>query len=316
MKEPRDWTEEYILNNLPVGEFDWLEIKGSQVVKPEAKQVDRELLSKAISAFANSGGGSLVLGLKQSGNLWEVDSGGILAKIGNTTTREWLEDVIPHLVELPLQTFNVYEPRKSSVQSKIDPDKAIFVIEIGDSAVAPHQATDLRYYGRIGGKSKPLGHRFVLDILGRRQNSKIDLEFVINYYPEHKKDRYSVRVKAKNTGHVLAHYVNCIVYIPLNLVPVSCRSDSDKIVKKEDDVNYYVLRFKNISASNTSDQFFPILPGNFHEWEFDLVEDFHSERAFFEGHELIYWEIYADNAPVVSDSFVIRKLEPIWKRGQ
>ena len=62
--------------------------------------------AKEISAFANSGGGQLVLGLANPAggtNNWMVDDGGISKSVkGKISTREWLEDVIPNLVEFPL----------------------------------------------------------------------------------------------------------------------------------------------------------------------------------------------------------------------
>src|SRR3990172_3055604 len=103
MREIKDWDEDYILSSLPIGEFDWFEAKGSKVIKPDTKEFDKALLSKAISAFANGGGGILVLGIKQFGKDWQVDEEGILTQVGRTSTKEWLEDVIPHLVDLPLR---------------------------------------------------------------------------------------------------------------------------------------------------------------------------------------------------------------------
>jgi len=43
-------------------------------------------------------------------NNWMVDDGGISKSVkGKISTREWLEDVIPNLVEFPLIEFNVYQ---------------------------------------------------------------------------------------------------------------------------------------------------------------------------------------------------------------
>jgi hypothetical protein len=216
MKEPRDWDEEYILTNLPVGEFDWFEAKGSMVVKPESKYIDRDLLSKAISAFANSGGGTLVLGLKLSGNNWIIDNGGIVKSLGKTSTREWLEDIIPTLVEVSLKDFNVYEPSRRVESSQLALDKAIFVIQVHDSFFAPHQASDRRYYGRVAGKSRPLGHRFVMDILGRRKDPIIDLEF---FYAFDKSLKINfLEILMHNHGRVYANYVNTFVSIPESMI--------------------------------------------------------------------------------------------------
>ncbi len=66
MKDPRDWNEEYLFA-LPIGEFDWLEVKGRRSLDTTCAGVNendvRQTLSKAVSALANTGGGVLVFGL-------------------------------------------------------------------------------------------------------------------------------------------------------------------------------------------------------------------------------------------------------------
>jgi len=102
MREPKDWDEEYLLN-LPIGEFDWLEAKGRRGLDLTLSSVDendvKSTMSKAISAFANSGGGTLVFGLANPNKQWQVDDGGIDLAIKKPNTREWLEDIIPTLVD-------------------------------------------------------------------------------------------------------------------------------------------------------------------------------------------------------------------------
>jgi len=77
----------------------------------------RENLSKAISAFANSGGGNLVFGLSDPRQKWQVDDGGIDLFVKSISTREWLEDIIPNSVDAPLRSFNVYSIQRTNVNS-------------------------------------------------------------------------------------------------------------------------------------------------------------------------------------------------------
>lgn len=122
MKDPRKWDENYLIN-LPIGEFDWLEVKGRRGLDLTISKVNetnvRENLSKAISAFANSGGGIIIFGLCNPHINWQVDDGGINLKVKTPSTREWLEDIIPTLVDLPLNCFNVYVIQKSGSNSQI-----------------------------------------------------------------------------------------------------------------------------------------------------------------------------------------------------
>jgi len=67
MRDPRELDESDLLR-LPVGEFDWLEIKGRKTLEADGAAVGgdrlRNVLSPAISALANTGGGILVIGLQ------------------------------------------------------------------------------------------------------------------------------------------------------------------------------------------------------------------------------------------------------------
>jgi predicted HTH transcriptional regulator len=183
MKPVHEWNEDYILS-LPLGEFDWLEVKGRQGLDLTAARVEeskvRQNLSVALSACANSGGGTLIFGLKDPKSergKWEVDDGGVSVSIGNDT-REWLETIIPHLVDYPLAGFNVYVILPQTPTSQIQEGRGLFVIEIPDSPHAPHQAQDKQYYVRVGGRSRSASHRLVMDMMGRRQHPQLELDCV------------------------------------------------------------------------------------------------------------------------------------------
>jgi len=342
MREPKDWDEEYLLN-LPIGEFDWLEVKGRRGLDLTLSSVDekdvKSNLSKAISAFANSGGGNLVFGLVNPNNIWQVDDGGVDITIKKPSTREWLEDIVPTLVDFPLSSFNVYAIQRKGGSSQITEGRAIFVIEIPDSEQAPHQATDNRYYVRVGGKSKPIGHRLIMDIFGRRSYPKIRLEFMAkstDYYeyspsmlPEifpreekPKKRKWELNVRAVNSGKVFAQYVNCFVHIPAPLVPTD---DLELFYTSADDfeeidgVKYVewskrntrrdVLKAEPLGVNQYGSSWFdPILPGLSFEWDWNIFKGFDKEKH---GDLKIFWEAYADNAPPQSGHIFVKDIELI-----
>jgi len=216
MTGPATWDEAYLLSSLPAEEADWLEVKGSGVFDPSKNDVDRGLLSKAICALANSGGGILVLGLRKGENGWIVDNGGISIEFRKPSTREWLEDVIPTLADLPIHSFNVYAITGGQPSSQIQSRKAVFALEIRDSELAPHQALDNKYYARVGGKSRPIGHRLVMDILGRRREPAMDVKMHFAYMPT--PSMYALRIVTENVGRVYAKYVSIFVFVPKHLV--------------------------------------------------------------------------------------------------
>src|SRR5882672_9914944 len=90
------WKEEDVVA-LPPGEHDYFDRKSGRIF---ADPDFRKDFAKALSAFANSGGGHLVMGVANDGTF-----DGCEPVRGRTSTREWLEQIIPELVAEPLTKF-------------------------------------------------------------------------------------------------------------------------------------------------------------------------------------------------------------------
>lgn len=344
MKNVREWDETYLLN-LPSGEFDWIEYKEARKLDFSLPGINRDVvlreLSKQISAFANSGGGTIVFGIEnpKTGKPLKVDSeGGVSLNLGNGT-REWLEDIIPTLVDFPLSKINVYElTAGDNESSQIAAGKGVFIIEIPSSEQAPHQALDNLYYARVGGKSKPINHRFVMDIIGRAKHPKLNMEITLLLAEESERAKYSgsddieISCYCRNNGAIYANFVNGWLYIPSKLISGGRREAVIDGVKYRrfyfenvhKDMVGWRDTYKNVNLGERSmpitgsepmyiTRFDPVLPGlRFHvateELQFRTFEDI---ERFSE--ERIIWEIYADNAPKETGSFTIKEL--IHQRG-
>jgi hypothetical protein len=162
----RDRWSESDLDALPAGEHDYFERKSGRLFDEEDNL--RAALAKALSAFANSGGGHLILGVDDAGA-----PDGVPSAKGRTSIRDWLEQTIPHLVEYPLVDFRVHRV-EASVPSRIPINRELIVIDVGNSALAPHQCivngkgvSKYAYYHRRGGRSEPAPH-FYLELLRQR----------------------------------------------------------------------------------------------------------------------------------------------------
>ena len=92
---------------LPAGEHDYFDRKSGALLTSPTFQED---LAKALSAFSNSGGGHLLLGVRDDGTFDGVPS----PFRGRTPTREWLEQIVPNLLSYPLEDFRVHEVEPSS----------------------------------------------------------------------------------------------------------------------------------------------------------------------------------------------------------
>jgi Putative DNA-binding domain len=168
------WTEEEVFS-LPAGEHDYFERKSGQLFDdPTDRNNLYDVLAKAACAFANSGGGHLILGIKDDGNLDGVPS--VLS--GRTPTRAWLEQKLPNLLDYSLGDFRVHTV-VASAQSAIPPDRKILVIDIGDSALAPHQSRrHLQYFYRSAGRSIPAPHFYLELLRGRLTNAALDFKLL------------------------------------------------------------------------------------------------------------------------------------------
>lgn len=175
MKDERNnWTEDYI-ESLPQ-EDNRLERKGSRIDGWSDDKL-REELAKQLSAFANTGGGSLILGAHDQTGI--IDGGLSLIHKGKQSTKDWLEDIIPHCVEPEIIGCRVVELQRSSAFSHIDTDRVVLVVEIPDSERAPHQSVcDRRYYVRLGSKSLPASHRLIEDIRNRSVHPRVTVESI------------------------------------------------------------------------------------------------------------------------------------------
>jgi hypothetical protein len=175
-------------------------------------------LSKQASAFANGSGGLLFVGIDDAG---QIDGGVPTALKGGT--RAWLEDLIAACVDPPLPRCNVFEvsPRTDS-NSLIKDGHGVYVIEISASPDAPHQAKDHRYYLRIAGKSRPMGHVHVQDVLRRTFHPKIELARFGPYGqmqtdksdPRGPRAFIQFRLFVSNRGRTLARHVGLDAIVP------------------------------------------------------------------------------------------------------
>jgi len=163
---------------LPAGEHDYFERKAGQLLASPERF--RGALAKATSALANSGGGSLLLGVEDTG---AID--GMPPRHGNTGTREWIEQLLPNLVAHPLTEFRVHEVEVAKSGSAIPLGTVVIVADVGDSPAAPHQcnygggdAQKYVYYMRQGGHSVPAPHHYVELVRQRLTAPLLRAEFV------------------------------------------------------------------------------------------------------------------------------------------
>lgn len=198
------WTEADVLG-LATEEPDTFDRKSGMLLNGD-KNAFYDALAKAASAFANSGGGLLVLGVEDDGSFTGLDP-----MVGRTSMKDWIEQKLPGLLSYPLSLFRVHTVLPSN-PSAIPAGKVLVVVDIGDSPAAPHQSgRDRKYYYRAAGRSEPAQH-FYLELLRQRLTNP-SLTFEADSITPTHVDRHNgqillevkVRFRIVNTGRVAAY---------------------------------------------------------------------------------------------------------------
>jgi hypothetical protein len=166
--------ETFDLMQLPAVEDDYFEFKSS--LTPTDKLKDK--LCKAVSGFANSGGGVFAAGIDSSGN---ADNGFPL-KIERQDLRDWFDQIISRVEPLP--SYEIKLIQNPSGRGEIKENSAVVLVVIHESHFAPHMAPDNRYYIRAGAHTVTAKHFIIEAIWAKRHFSKPRLTHLFRLKPE------------------------------------------------------------------------------------------------------------------------------------
>lgn len=293
LNESQDITS--LLSMFPPGEHSWYEVKCNQEIDISLDNFNKDWqndLSKVLSALANSGGGYLLLGVIENQEGICLDQLGINRKIKGNGTKKWFEDILRTMTEPFIQHLDVYEFSNYN-GSKLD-KTALYIIEINDSPIAPHQAKDKKYYIRTGSSSLPASHQIVMDILGRKKEPEIIPLFSLDITK--KPDVIVFNIVLQNSGSVMAQIVSGFLHIPSFLIPKE-KLNTDSTFHKNN-----VLVFETfISNIDVIGQYpTPILRGMCMYKTIDLRKDVWQLKPRVFLREKFYWQLAADNAPLRS----------------
>jgi hypothetical protein len=162
MRPVNQWDQEYLeeLVREKLKESQSLEYKDSRALGRDSAQTAE--LCKDVSAFANSGGGIVVYGIREEENEpKEVDEGADGTKI----TKEWIENILTTGI---LQKIEDLEIKPIDLLDK-GTGRVAFVIRVGEATTrAPHQnVSDRKYYRRYNFKSEAMLDYEIRDAMRR-----------------------------------------------------------------------------------------------------------------------------------------------------
>lgn len=169
-QEPWLWTEDDLLELITLAVQENLELDYKRCDALQKIDSKKNEISKDVSAFANSAGGTIVYGVKEVGHLpQEIDTGLDPAEI----TREWLEQVINSRIQRRIDGVRVNQV----LLTRTAPGRVAYVVHVPQSNHAPHQAWDKRFYKRFNFESVPMEEYEVRDVANRSTSPDLQVQF-------------------------------------------------------------------------------------------------------------------------------------------
>jgi hypothetical protein len=155
-------------------------------------------LSKDVSAFANSEGGLLILGIgqeKKGQKIFPTE----MTWGDESLSKERLENNLTGKIHPRIEGLKIVPIRKNN--------SVIFLLDIPQSENPPHMAFDKRYYRRLNFGNSPMEHYEVSDFFGRRKKSCLNLTVEVTEV-DVKDSTYELKIRLflQNLGKAIAKY--------------------------------------------------------------------------------------------------------------
>jgi hypothetical protein len=171
MKDPVEWNEADVLSLIDneVQESLTLDYKQSDALgKSGGKKSE---LSKDVSAFANSSGGTILYGMAENGHYPTLIDCGLDS---SDISKEWIEQVLNSSVHPKIDGLRINQIPLSSTGT----GRVLYAICIpAATSRAPHQAKDKRYYKRYNFESVPMEDYEIRDLYRRASTPDLWIEF-------------------------------------------------------------------------------------------------------------------------------------------
>ncbi|HRF79836.1 MAG TPA: ATP-binding protein [Flavobacteriales bacterium] len=189
----------------------------------------RKELAKDVCAFANSGGGMLVIGVDRDRRIVGVES-----KVNNRDVDEWLNQVLGANIDPAVY----YEDAR--VVAIPGTSKVLVVLRIPESFAKPHMLTEGNtYMVRMNDSSKPAGHSQVRDMFQTAQRRTYEFDNLLERRKLVDEDnvlfcinRNSKRLRSDGTG-VLGRREPFVLYSLVPRTPAQHRPLGSYVERKE-----------------------------------------------------------------------------------
>jgi hypothetical protein len=213
MKDPTTWEELDLLQLILTKQEEHLQLEFKAADALGNSDGKKAEISKDVSAFANSAGGTLVYGMDEHPD--QPHYATALSPINpKAFSKEWLEQVIASRVHPRIDRI-VVNPVELRTQH---PGEFVYVVWIPESTTA-HQASDKRYYRRFNFQSVPMEDYEIRQAMSRASGPAYSIK--LGLVPETDTTgapRLSFRAVVQNESYVVGKDVSAVIFAPPHLV--------------------------------------------------------------------------------------------------
>lgn len=310
-----------------VEEGQSLEYKAADALAKTDKS--KQEITKDVSAMANSAGGIVIYGIAEHKEEKRKHLPEKLSPINRADfSREWLDQVINNITPR-IDGLKIYPVPLDTGEGHV-----AYVVDIPQSTTA-HQAKTLFYHKRYNFEVLPMLDHEIRDVMGRRQNPKIDI--VLHWIVKTETRRplfpsmgepsihevWTMAIYAVNDGRVMAEYVKCFLDIPQMLLDPEQSKNLD--LQEQDGVSFCQLQFQNtvrdvVDYTSTGHpkygpaRYNPTLPSLM--TRLDEISTVSKESIPDLDRYAIRWVVFADNAPENSGIIKLSDIRFSDKRGE
>lgn len=172
MRQPWEWEEDDIVALISNRTQESIDLDYKECDALALTDSKKNEVSKDVSAFANSAGGTIVYGVIEDKHVpLRLDHG----FDPNVISKEWLEQVISFRIKRTIDGVRI----KQIELSKSNPGKVVYVVYVPQSTRAPHQASDKKFYKRRNFASEPMEEYEIRDVANRSEVPDLWLQYSV-----------------------------------------------------------------------------------------------------------------------------------------
>lgn len=299
----RELREEDIIKLITEGVEENLHLDYKSLGALEKTDKKKKDISKDVSSFANSDGGSIIYGVKEfdqpeKRHLPEKIEEGYAP---NDISKEWLEEVINSSIKPKIQSLIIIPVRLRN-------NKNIYVVNIPKSSIA-HQARDYKYYKRYNFESVPMEDFEIRDVMNRSKYPLLEPIFDSQQHTDGAgRKTYELKIGLINKGSIVVNHFEIEVSLPASMIKDGRGTFKKKIEERLArvapagkaqfiDVTYLTLYYINPINGIVifPNQEFQLLPDPLGKSSIECVIDPKIVGVCL--FDNLYWKLYADNMP-------------------